>query len=66
MAEPTIVIKLTADERLTLEQIILDHDEQGALEFLRDCVLRQIERAESQHCGPMKGASSAAGEVAEA
>jgi len=46
MAISSVTVTLTAAERLELERIVLDGDERAALEFLREAVHAQIERAE--------------------
>lgn len=37
-------INLTDDDLLKVEQIVIDRDEKGALEFVRDVVKKQIDR----------------------
>jgi hypothetical protein len=37
-------ISLTEDDLLKLEQIVIDHDKEGALDFVREVIEKQIDR----------------------
>ena len=37
-------ISLNEDDLLKVEQIILDHDEEGALEFVKEVIKKQIDK----------------------
>jgi len=37
-------ISLNEDDLLKVEQIVVDHDKEGALDFVKDVIKRQIDR----------------------
>ena len=37
-------ISLNEDDLLKVEQIVLDHDKEGALEFVKEVIKKQIDR----------------------
>ena len=37
-------ISLTDDNLLKVEQIVVDHDKEGALDFVKDVIKRQIDK----------------------
>ncbi|MFA5362152.1 MAG: hypothetical protein WC335_02750 [Candidatus Omnitrophota bacterium] len=38
------IISLTEDAVLTIEQIVLDHDKEGALDFVKEVIKKQVDR----------------------
>lgn len=39
-----IFINLTDDELLKIEQIVIDHDKEEALDFVKEVIKRQVDR----------------------
>lgn len=38
------LISLSGDDLLKVEQIVIDHDEKGALDFVKEVIKKQIDR----------------------
>jgi len=38
------IINLTGDDLLKVEQIVIDHDKEGALDFVKEVIKKQIDR----------------------
>ena len=41
------LVSLNEDELLKVEQIVLDHDKEGALDFVKEVIKRQIDKENS-------------------
>jgi len=48
------IVSLTLDDKqkMWLEQIILDKDEEEAFKFLKECIYDKIKAQEQSHCKP--------------
>jgi len=56
---PNVTVTLDDAEQLQLEEILIDGDHKGALEFLRRIVKAKIDRQRKSHCRPVfEGPSS--------
>jgi hypothetical protein len=49
---PNVTVTLDEAEQMQLEEIIVDHDERAALEFLKRAVKSKIERRLKSSCRP--------------
>ena len=42
--EKKIVVGLTDDDLLKVEQIVIDHDQEGALDFVKEVIKKKIDK----------------------
>ncbi len=49
---PNVTVTLDDGERIRLEEILIDHDEKGALDFLKRVVKPKIELRQKSSCRP--------------
>jgi len=48
----TLVLTLDDEQKMWLEQIILDEDKDEALRFLKECIYEKIKGQGQDQCGP--------------
>ena len=49
---PNVTVTLDDQEQMQLEEVLMDHDEQGAFEFLKRVVKHKIELHRKSSCKP--------------
>ena len=49
---PNVTLTLDEAEQMQLEEVLMDHDEQGAFEFLKRVVKHKIELHRKSSCKP--------------
>jgi inhibitor of KinA sporulation pathway (predicted exonuclease) len=49
---PNVTVTLNEAEQIQLEEILIDHDEKAALEFLKRAVKPKVELRLKSHCRP--------------
>ncbi len=49
---PNVTLTLDESEQIQLEEILMDHDEKGAFEFLKRVIRSRIELHLKGHCRP--------------
>ena len=49
---PNVTVTLDDQEQMQLEEVLMDHDEQGAFEFLKRVVEHKIELHRKSSCKP--------------
>jgi len=42
--EKKIIVGLTDDDLLKVEQIVIDHDKEGALDFVKEVIKKQVDK----------------------
>ena len=55
MPERTVSLTLKEREIVEIERIVMDHDKDEALAFVRDVIMRKVEEGEKHHCKPPEG-----------
>lgn len=49
---PNVTLTLDEAEQMQLEEVLMDHDERGAFEFLKHVVKHKIDRRQKSGCKP--------------
>lgn len=49
---PNVTITFSEEEQMQIEEIVIDRDEKGALEFIKQVIKARIDKQRQAHCRP--------------